>query len=243
MLVAGAGEGAFLVAEQDRLDQVLRDGAAIDGDERAAGALGRALDGARDQLLAGAALAFDQDRDVGLRGARAQPEDLAHLGRGGDEVFEGEAVLGLLLELLYFAGQRADLELVADRDRDALGRGGLDQEVVGAGAHGFHGGIDAALGGQHDDGKLGVRGTQLGEDVEAAHVGHDEIEQHEVDLLALRSADQVERGPAAGRGDDVHARARDRGFEKPALHGIVVDNKNGLRHRLCLETEQRPLCP
>ncbi len=39
VLVGGAGEGALLVAEQDRLDQILRHGAAIDGDERLGAAL------------------------------------------------------------------------------------------------------------------------------------------------------------------------------------------------------------
>ena len=66
-LVDGAGERALLVAEQDALDQVLGDGAAVDGDERLAGALALALDGARDQLLADAAFALDQDRDGGVR--------------------------------------------------------------------------------------------------------------------------------------------------------------------------------
>ncbi len=34
MAIGGAGEGALLVAEQDRLDEVVRDGAAVDRDER-----------------------------------------------------------------------------------------------------------------------------------------------------------------------------------------------------------------
>ena len=59
-LVDGAGEGALLVAEQDAFDEIFRDGAAVDGDERLAGAIAFALDGARDQLLADAAFAFDQ---------------------------------------------------------------------------------------------------------------------------------------------------------------------------------------
>ncbi len=85
-----------------------------------------------------------------------------------------------------------------------------------------------------------MRRAQLAEDLEAAHVGHHEIEQHETDLLALQAVEQVERGRAAGRGDDVHARARDRGFQQTALDRIVVDNENSLRHDACLKSEQRP---
>ena len=136
----------------------------------------------------------------------------------------------LLLQLLHFAGQGADLELVADRDRDAFGAGGLDQKVVGAGAHGFDGGIDAALGGQHDHRQVGIGGAQLGQHVQAAHVGHHQVEQHQGDLFAARAIDQVQRGLAAGRGDDRHAAARDRGFQQTALHRIVIHDKNGLRH-------------
>ena len=53
----GVGEGALLVAEELALQQVLGDGAAVDRDERAALARARAVERARDELLADAALA------------------------------------------------------------------------------------------------------------------------------------------------------------------------------------------
>ena len=40
----------------------------------------------------------------------------------------------------------------------------------------------------------------------------------------------IQRRLAAGCGDDMHAAARNRGFQQAALHRIVVNNKNGLRH-------------
>ena len=64
VLFGGAGEGAFLVAEQNQLDQVLRHGAAIDRDEGLGAAGAGAVDGARDQLLADAGFAFDQHREL-----------------------------------------------------------------------------------------------------------------------------------------------------------------------------------
>ena len=57
------------------LDEIFRDRAAVDGDERFRAALALALDGARDQLLADAALAFDQHGDVGGGGAAAKRDD------------------------------------------------------------------------------------------------------------------------------------------------------------------------
>ena len=60
MLVGGAGEGALLVAEEDALDEIVGNRAAIDRDERSSAAVAGALDGARDQLLADARFAFDR---------------------------------------------------------------------------------------------------------------------------------------------------------------------------------------
>jgi hypothetical protein len=61
LVAVGAGECALLVAEQLGLEQVLGQGRAVDGDE-AAGAAGQHVQCAGDELLAGAALAGDEDR-------------------------------------------------------------------------------------------------------------------------------------------------------------------------------------
>ena len=55
-----AGEGAALVAEQNGLEHVLRDGRAVHSHERAAAARGNAVDEAREHFLAGAGLADDE---------------------------------------------------------------------------------------------------------------------------------------------------------------------------------------
>ena len=62
LLAVGAGEGAALVAEELALDQALGQCPAIDPDERAGRATRVAVQRGGDQLLAGAALADDQDR-------------------------------------------------------------------------------------------------------------------------------------------------------------------------------------
>ncbi len=88
VLFGRAGEGALLVAEQDRFDQVLRQRAAIDGDERLAAAIGAALDGARHQFLADARLAFDQHRNVRFGGALGEANGARHALDLGDDVAE-----------------------------------------------------------------------------------------------------------------------------------------------------------
>jgi hypothetical protein len=135
-----------------------------------------------------------------------------------------------LLSAFHFARKRADLELVADRDRDALRAGGLDQEVAGAGAHRLHRAVDAAARRQDDHRQVGIGRAQLGQHLQAAHVGHHQVQQHQRDLFAARPVDQVERRAAPRRGDDMHAAAGDRRFQQAPLHGIVVNDKDGLRH-------------
>src|SRR5204862_76531 len=63
--VRGAFTGAD-VAEELALEEVLGDGAAVDADERLLPALPPVVDGARDDLLAGPALAGDEHRHVGV---------------------------------------------------------------------------------------------------------------------------------------------------------------------------------
>ena len=57
-----AGERAAHVAEEVRLEEVGRERAGVNGDERARGARREPVERLRDELLAGAALAGDEDR-------------------------------------------------------------------------------------------------------------------------------------------------------------------------------------
>src|SRR5206468_9128627 len=87
-LLVSAGEGALFMAEELALEQRLRDGAAIDGDEGLGMARAVRVDGLGHQLLAGAALALAENGGVRLGHALDYREDLAHLWRG-DKDFGG----------------------------------------------------------------------------------------------------------------------------------------------------------
>src|SRR4029077_15789161 len=58
-------EGAALVSEKLGLEKVGRNGGSVEGDERAAGARAVLVQGAGDELLAGAGFAGDEHRDRG----------------------------------------------------------------------------------------------------------------------------------------------------------------------------------
>ena len=81
-----AGERALLVAEQLGLEQGLGNRGAVDGDKRSVGARTERVQRAREQLLAGAALAFDQHGRVGRRRAVQRQRDLLQLRIFADDL-------------------------------------------------------------------------------------------------------------------------------------------------------------
>ena len=107
MAVEGAGEGALLVAEQDRFDEVFGDRSAIDRDHRLAAARAGGVDRLGDDFLARAALALDQDRDPGPGRLGGDGEGGAEGRRRADDLLEGERPVGDLL------GKRAKLAAAA----------------------------------------------------------------------------------------------------------------------------------
>ena len=121
----GPGEGALAVAEQLALEHVARDCRAIERDERAFGAIGGAMDGAREHFLAGAGFAGEENRQRSRGDAAADAQDFG--GRGGGPDAFGVAVerlggpqRGALLFLAAIAVEReGDRNQLADRDQRA----------------------------------------------------------------------------------------------------------------------------
>src|SRR5690606_22718098 len=73
-----AGERSALVAEQLAFDQVVADRAAIDDDERLVAPWPLVVNGARDDILAGAGLALKEHGRVRRRDPLEHSEDRAH---------------------------------------------------------------------------------------------------------------------------------------------------------------------
>src|SRR2546428_11928841 len=76
--LGGSGEGPPLVPEHLRLDQVLRNGGAVDAHERLRGARALAVDPPRHELLPRARLARDEHPGGGPLDPRAQPPPPIH---------------------------------------------------------------------------------------------------------------------------------------------------------------------
>src|SRR5829696_2970356 len=161
MPLGGPREGALLVPEQGRLDQVFGDGAAVDRHERLALAIARSLDRPRQHFLADARLALDEHRDVGFSGALGEPNESAHIGALGGEVAEAQGSRGAPAHAPDLALKGIDPERVLDRDLQALGPDRLDHEVDGSGAHGRDDRLNGAVRRLHDDGGLDAGLAQL----------------------------------------------------------------------------------
>ena len=106
----GRGEGALDVAEERGLQQLGGHGAGVDGDEGLVAARRVGVDRLGDQLLAGAALALNQDGRAAGRNLRDEVEDRQHGLALADDVFEVVALLesALELEVLFFGAVARD---------------------------------------------------------------------------------------------------------------------------------------
>ena len=173
-----------------------------------AGAVRVAVQGGGDQLLAGAALADDQDGGVGRRGQADRLEDLAHRGALADQLGLGVGrFLGRLVRRSAAPGpQRLDLggegplpqgplqgqEHLVEVER-------LGQVVVGPAAHRLDRRGRAAEGGHDDHGQVGQGRAELGQHRQAVAAGHLQVEQHGVGRVLARSGARASSPSAASR--------------------------------------------
>jgi hypothetical protein len=200
----GPGEGALLVAEQFGFQQVLGDGGAVDGHEGAVPARAGAMDELGQQFLAGAALGLDEDGGAAVRGATGQGQGFNQHGILGEDHGGFGGFLGLEVS---FGFQR----LVQGCD-EFLGTEGLGQEIEGAEAHGLAGGLQAAEGGDEQDGQAGIDRFQPGRELQPVHAGHAQIRDHGIigagphhaqGLLAAPGLFGEEAGPFEAHGHAV----------------------------------------
>src|SRR4029077_14075703 len=96
----GAGEGPLLVAEELALEEGLRERGAVHGHEGTCGARAPAMDRARRDLLADAALAEQEDRRIGARDLAERFLDRPHRRRAPGERRPGAALAVAFLPLV-----------------------------------------------------------------------------------------------------------------------------------------------
>ena len=130
----GAGERPFLVAEELRFDERVRQGRAAHLDERLGRPLRVVVNRLRDQLLAGARLAADEDGGVGARDLRHLLADAVHRAAGAQDVREVVALAQFPLQpdVLLDQPLAIGLDQALDLDRVRDHRGDDAEELAGA---------------------------------------------------------------------------------------------------------------
>ena len=219
----GAGEGALDVAEQGALEQFAGHRPGVHGDERPVAALRVVVDRLGDQLLAGAALAADQDVALGRRGPADQVEHLADRPALADDAVEPLALSQLLLEVAVLGGQATALQALADGEPDLFVLERLGQVVEGALPHRLDRALDGGVGGDHDDDLVRVALADAAHDLPAVHVRQHQVEQHQVDLLL---GEHGQRLLARGAADRVVPLLPDQGGEDVLQDLFVVDDED-----------------
>ena len=220
----GAGEGALLVPEQFRLDQVARDGGHVDGDERAVAALAEIVQRARHQFLAGAALAGDHHREVGLHQARQRAVDVLH-GRRATDQRHG---LARLVGLAFAVGRLLGVGQGPRHHRQHFGDvEGLGQVLVGADFIGADRRHEGVLRAHHDHRQIGPELLDLGHDVEGIAVRHRHVGDQQI---AFAAAHPVPHGGEIAGRPHLVAGPRQRLVQHHADGGIIVGEQDRMAH-------------
>jgi hypothetical protein len=142
------------MAEQLSFNEGLGDGAAGDGDERLLCARSAVVNGARHQLLSGAAVARNQDRRVEVADPANEPVDLLHLQAGSNDSLEGVGLGGLFLRDRARVPE-AGLIGPAEHDLQLPDGRGLAAEAVGPQPDQLGGGAAQGVIRHHDRGTQG----------------------------------------------------------------------------------------
>src|SRR5450755_2022252 len=130
---------------------------------------------ARAELLAGAALTGDEHRGVRVGDLREQRMQLLHRRAFADHLVEAMALGERLAQAAHLLPQRAVLHGARERQRQRLDVDGLGDEVVGARANGADSGLEAAKGGDDDDGHIRAVGHDSCAQLEAIHGAHVQV--------------------------------------------------------------------
>ena len=228
-LAVCAREGPLDVAEQLAFQNVFAQRRTVQGHKRLVLARAVQVDGPGHQLLAGSALARDQHRGARRGDLLQLVDDLLHLRRVAHHALEAEPFVELLLELDVGPHQALGLRGLVDHRAQLADIERLGQVRRGAGLHGGDGRLDRAVAGE--DHHLGIRQFLLGflKDLDAADAVHDQVGQHDVELLLL---DQAQSFPAAGGDHALVAHALEALGHGLRVRLVVVDYQNsyGLFH-------------
>ncbi len=228
LLAHRAGEAPLLVAEELRLDQLFGDRRAVDADEWLVAPRRAVVDGARHELLAGAALARDQHRGGSRRRALDRLAQAAHGRRASHQRLHAALRDGAPL-LAGVPTQAPGFDRVAQREQNPVALERFLEEVEGAAAGRFDRGRHVGVAADHQHRHVVAALAQLPQGLEPVHLRHPEVEQHRVRRAVAHDTQGFD---ARGRLLDAVALELEGHAEAVANRGLVVDDQDrGARGR------------
>ncbi len=223
LLAIGAGECAGLVAEQLAFQQLVRDGRAVHFHERLVAAPRLPVNHARDNFLAGAALAADQHRGRGVGHLLDGVLHLLHAGAGAEQRGEVAVAPHLVAKLRHLAGGTLLLQNSGDAQFQVARVERLDEVVVGPQLGGVKDDVGVVARGEHQHGGIGLGPLDAAEYVECGHAGQREIQQDEGGIEAGEHAQGL---VAAGGATHLEAAPRHLGGNHSPHGEIVVHHEH-----------------
>ena len=177
-LRAGAGERASLVTKKFALQQILRDGGAVNCDKGLVCAFAVVIDGASNQFLASTAFAGDQGGGLGSGKLADELKDLLHFLTSSNNPyivifrFEQRLIRNYLAHVSRGL-QRAINNLFELRDIERF-----EEVIIRAELHGFDGGLSRAISGHHNHWQAGVGFADKPQGFKPSHATHAHIHHH-----------------------------------------------------------------
>ena len=233
-----SGERPALVAEEFAFGDPLGKRAAVHWDERTLAARRCRVDRARDQLLSGTALGFDQHRALVPRQVGHLAQHAAHCFGLEDHAVEGGGPAEFALEFAVADAQPAPLERAAERLDDPVPIvEGFFQVIEGARSHRGHGRVDAGVAGHHHDLAVWTLLANLADQVDTRNTAESQVEQYQFRLLRQTARDGVSIASFV----DHESLAFEQTAQRPKQWSFVVDQKYARIFRaLCLVEHRSP---
>ena len=230
------GERALLVAEKLAFNQVFRHGGAIDPDERGGGPGALPVKRPRHQFLARPALPGDQDGGLGAGDLADQQPQLFHRLAFAQQLVPGFILLRVA-EVLVDLDQLVEVLRFLEDHLQLVGGIGLEHVVEGPVAHALHRRFHRAESGDDDDQRLLGMGLQFQQKLRAFAVGQADIQENEVEGVAIHQLAHTREGAAGGHLVTVLAQLL---FQVAADNRIVL-HYNNLVNRHVGESSRRAL--
>ena len=215
------------MAEQFVGEELLREAAAVHGNEGAAGTPAVGMDGARKELFSRASLADDEHVGINKRHLTGGIERFLHRPVAGDDPSLAREVLGVFLQTSDPSFEVDAADGLLDRLPHLVELEGLRDIGECPVLHRLDGGLKRRVARDHDDLGVGVAFAAFFQYLHAVHLLHAHVRQHHVELLLIKIADGI--GPALGAHDLVAILFHDV-FEVLKRHPFIIDDQKSCRN-------------